>query len=178
MSEFLCFFGGCRPAFEVNAWLDGLTALATTAAVVIAWYQIDSARHEVAVRATFAAIDFEATSKEWEEQTRKLTEFAAAHKFDGQAIAQALATDFAAGRAGDNYVVANAVLTRREYMALLLRSGGGDLRTYLLWDAQRLINQWRWLRDLVLRFRRDSNNPNLYANFEWLVERAQGVEVK
>jgi hypothetical protein len=169
MGEYICAFGSCAPAFVVNVWFDGLTAVGAGLAVAVAWHELQSARRENAVRATFAELDHEATA-EWRARAQAWANFARAHDNDATKIAEALAAE---GWGGPNVRDAVTIADRREFVAILLRYGGGDLETYLRWAASNVMNDWELMRDFVCKIRHEPENCEAYQDFEWLAGEAR-----
>jgi len=163
MVEKICAFGLCVDAFVLEVWFGGITALATVFAISIAWYELSSARQEAAVRATFNAIEYEA-SGEWInilKQVRDLRlKYRSLDKLSEHLLADRIVN-------GADHRVIHTLLGRREYIAILLRSGGGDLRTYSRWSGPNLLNEWRVYKKYILEVRKHSSE--YLENFEWLV---------
>jgi hypothetical protein len=164
--ERVCLLGVCADSFVVNVWFGGITAVAAAAAVYIAWYQLSSARHEAAIRATFDAIQYETSSK-WIEVLRAVGSFAASCKNKEDFLSK---MRVAQKSNSAEFQSVRELLNRREYVAILLRSGGGDLRTYRLWCGGAIHNEWTRFRDWIREVRKDGRNHEFLANFEWLAE--------
>jgi hypothetical protein len=174
-AEQICLLDACEHAFVVNTWFGAVTALAALTAVLIAWYQLASARHEEAVRATFALIEEE--TKSGIKTSHDFSDFIREHDLDPKKIADAMAGDRFAGKS-TGVQAAFALMNHREYVGTLLRFKGGDLQTYLRWNFVDLPTEWDALSGYILTLRQQTNTSFIFCDFEWLVQQARAYAVK
>lgn len=170
--ELICALDACADAYIVNIWFGGLTAIAAILAVVAAWYQLAGGRHEEAVRATYKAIEFEASSAEWIAMRNKYSSTINSLDRDPELILEHVRALRHGGQDAEDVYVLRAILNRYEYVGILLKSGGGDLNTYLLWFANTIVVDWDLLRPVVHFIRQDAQNSRLFETFEWLKNQA------
>jgi hypothetical protein len=166
MVERICILGGCVDSFVVNVWFGFATAVGTAAAAFIAWHQLSHVRREASIRATFDAVEFE-TSAEWREVLKTVRDFTRSSGNEKTLLARLTQSR---EDNGPEYRAVRALLARREYVALLLRSGGGDSRTYYLWCGDSIIDEWDDFRDYVYEVRKNAATKDYMENFEWMIE--------
>ena len=169
------FFGNFDWPTFVELFPGYVAAFATVLAVVVAYSQIRGARKEASERDALKSLDEMSSSLQWQ-STR--TEFVYLRKqldrniieYD-EFIKKVVDRDYQDDDFKAVFQAFRAVMNNYELTAIGIRRGSLAEDVYKDFRRGVLIHDWRVMLPVVKAIREQENNPRVFENIEWLVDR-------